>query len=209
MEAGVIVLSGGKSSRMGRNKALLPVGQQTAIEKIITELEPICQQPIIVTNDPAEYAWLELPLVSDEYPGKGPLAGIQAGLKASTFETNFVVACDMPFASVTIAREIIRFSEGYDACVPEVRGKLHPLFAAYQKRCLPALDQCLRQDRLRVIDLLNRIHVHYVREDDLCTKERGQPQQLVTEHIDRFERAFFNMNRPDEYERAKKWLTES
>src|SRR5690606_20588107 len=99
METTGIILAGGKSSRMGRNKALLDFHGQTVIETIANELQKIVNHLIIVTNNQEDYAFLQLPMVSDKWQGIGPLAGIHAGLSISKTEKNLVVACDMPFVS--------------------------------------------------------------------------------------------------------------
>ena len=107
MKAGAIILSGGKSSRMGTNKALLPFKEKTNIERIRDELRSLFDDIILVTNDPESYEFLKIKTVSDKYPGKGPLAGVHAGLMASNYEENIVVACDMPFVSADLAGTLV------------------------------------------------------------------------------------------------------
>ncbi len=193
MKAGAIILSGGKSSRMGKNKALLPINEQTNIERIRDELKSLFDDIILVTNDPEVYEFLNLKSVSDKYPGKGPLAGIHAGLMASDYEENIVVACDMPFISAELASTLVQNLKHYDAMIPVIGGKKNPLFAAYQKRIVPEIEACLKEDRLRVIHLLDKLNVRYPDEEFL--------QAYSDVHLDEI---FFNMNVPEEYEEAKK-----
>lgn len=192
MKAGAIILSGGKSSRMGKNKALLPFNDKTNIERIRDELQSLFDDIILVTNDPESYEFLNLKSVSDEFPGKGPLAGIHAGLMASNYEENIVVACDMPFVSAELASTLVQNLKHYDAIIPVIGEKQHPLFAAYQKRIVPEIEACLKEDRLRVIHLLDKLNVSYLDENDLQVYSDGSLEEI-----------FFNMNVPEEYEEAK------
>ncbi|MCM3586813.1 molybdenum cofactor guanylyltransferase [Mesobacillus maritimus] len=195
MKAGAIILSGGQSSRMGTNKALLPFNEKTNIERIKDELSSLFDEIILVTNHPEDYSFLNIKMVSDVYPGKGPLAGIHAGLAASDYEENIVVACDMPFVSAELAGTLVQNLKHYDAMVPVIGGRKHPLFAAYQKRIVAEIEKCLQEDRLRMIHLLEKLNVRYPEEVDLQAYCDGSLEEI-----------FFNMNVPEEYEEAKKRL---
>lgn len=192
MNVGVILLAGGQSSRMGTNKALLPIGGQQNIVRIKEELSRDFPPPILVTNQPEEYAALGLPMVTDQYPGKGPLAGLHAGLLASAFEDNLLVACDMPFVSSRLGQFLWTQLEGYDAVAPYLGGKQQPLFAVYRKSTLPIVEACLQQDQLRMFDFLKQIRVNEIHVDHTSLEMN-------------LERAFFNMNHPSDYEQAKIW----
>ena len=195
MKAGAIILSGGKSSRMGTNKALLPFNEKTNIERIKDKLQIVFDEVILVTNDPETYQFLNIKTVTDLYPGKGPLAGVHAGLSASNYEENIVVACDMPFVSAELAEIFVKNLKHYDALVPIIGGKQHPLFAAFQKRIVKELESCLEEDRLSMVKLFNKLNVCYLEDEDL--RVYG---------INSLERVFYNMNHPDEYETAKRLL---
>lgn len=194
MKAAAIMLSGGKSSRMGTNKALLKINAQTNIERIRDALKEHFEEFILVTNEPQVYEFLGVKAVSDQYPGMGPLAGLHAGLLASDFDYNFIVACDMPFVSGELAAALVAQCGKYDAVIPVIDGTQHPLFAVFHKRVLTEAVQCIKAGNLRMKHLLDRLNVLYLTEKDLSRFS----------HLD-FERIFFNMNRPDEYRDAKKW----
>ena len=194
MKAGAIILSGGKSSRMGTNKALLKFHEKTNIERIKDELKHVFDDIILVTNDPETYQFLNIKTVTDQYPGSGPLAGIHAGLEASDYEENFVVACDMPFVSAELAESLVKALKHHDAVVPVIEGRQHPLFAAYQKRTAREAKSCIEEGTLRMMHLLDRLNVRYLEEEDLMLYCEGS-----------LERVFFNMNHPEEYEDAKRW----
>lgn len=193
MKAGVIILAGGKSSRMGRNKALLLIGGISTIERIKNSLSEEFEDILLVANDVELYQFLNLPITEDKVIDKGPLAGIQAGLLAAQNDINVFIACDMPFISPQLAHILVERSEGYDAVVPVINGHIHPLFAVYKKSILTAIDDCFGKDELRMKDLLNRVNVNYVTEQELPNKE-----------IANLEQYFYNMNHPSEYEEAKK-----
>ncbi|MED3561028.1 molybdenum cofactor guanylyltransferase [Bacillus xiapuensis] len=193
--AAVIILSGGKSSRMGTNKALLKINEKTNIERIVEELHGFFAEIILVTNHPDDYRFLVVKLVPDQFPGLGPLAGLQAGLSASTHEVNVVVACDMPFISGSLAEKIAAKNDGFDAVIPVIDGKKQPLFAVYHKRILPVIAESLEKGKLRMTELFEKLHALYLTEKDL-------PEYSIR----KLERTFFNMNDPEEYEQAKGWV---
>jgi molybdopterin-guanine dinucleotide biosynthesis protein A len=179
---------------MGTNKALLKINEKTNIERIADTLNVSFNDIILVANHPEDYEFLGLTMVSDHYPDKGPLAGIHAGLLASKFDTNFVVACDMPFVSVDLAELLVKKCSDYDAVIPVINGVQHPLFAVFHKRVTDVIAQSIEVGRLRMKHLLDTLKVLYVTEKDF----------QAYSNID-LERVFFNMNHPNEYEDAKNW----
>lgn len=197
MKAGAILLAGGQSSRMGTDKALLPIKEKTNIDRLKDELSVIFDEVILVCNQPEDYRFLNIMTVSDSYPGKGPLAGIHAGLQASSYEENIVIACDMPFITGELARGLVECLKHYEAVVPVVEGRQHPLCAAYLKSVFEKAADCIEEGQLRVRQLLERLEVQYLGDSDL--------KALGASSLDK---TFFNMNRPEDYELVKKW-TES
>ncbi|WP_174734725.1 molybdenum cofactor guanylyltransferase [Mesobacillus harenae] len=193
MKASAIILAGGKSSRMGSNKALLEFNNKTNIERIKDEMSGFAEV-ILVTNEPETYKFLGLKTVSDEYPGLGPLAGIHAGLMASASEINILVACDMPFVTSDLAAALVEKAGSYDAVVPVIEGRQHPLFAVYRKSIISRIEECLNNKNLRIKHLLESLNVLYLNDRDF--------QAYNSESLDRI---FYNMNHPEEYENAKKW----
>src|SRR5690349_521379 len=106
-DLGVIILAGGQSRRMGRNKALLRLtpDRPTLIEEVAATVAPL--GPILlVTNTPDAYAFLDLPMVPDARPGAGALGGLYSGLLATACPFNLVVACDMPFLQPALLRAL-------------------------------------------------------------------------------------------------------
>ena len=192
MEVTLIILAGGKSLRLGRNKALEIVSGKSLIERVAERLKPITDQLIIVTSK--EQVGLPFihgaEVVADIYPGKGPLGGIYTGLMASRSDQNIVVACDMPFLNAELLRHMIELSPGYDAVVPRLgEGTIEPLHSVYSKSCLPVIRMRLENDQLEIIPSLEQLRVRYVEEAE-C--RRFDPQLLT----------FFNMNRQSDLDRA-------
>ena len=188
-----IIMAGGKSSRMGGNKALLRIDGKTVIENIAETLEKTVTDIIIVTNKFEDYQFLGLPMVEDRWKEMGPLAGIHAGLSASSTDKNLVVACDMPFISSELGDILLGLLETFDAAVPNIAGQLHPLFAAYRKDIQEEINQAIQKQELRIRQFYKKIHTKIVTEDDLT--------KLQFDYQDHY---LFNMNYPEEFEKALK-----
>lgn len=192
IQATGIINAGGKSSRMGTNKALLTINGKTVIEQIVDELQKVVSNIIIVTNTLEQYEFLGLPMVEDKWKGMGPLAGIHAGLSASTTDKNLVVACDMPFVSSELGKILVSYLDEYQAAVPNISGQLHPLFAAYRQDVKEEINRSLQNEQLRIRYFLQNVHAKIVTEDDLT----GLNFPYEASH-------FFNMNHPEEFEEAR------
>ncbi|UCZ52389.1 molybdenum cofactor guanylyltransferase [Bacillus shivajii] len=192
-----VILAGGKSSRMGKNKALLPVNGMTNIERMKNELEQLTTDVVIAANDKETYQFLNKKIISDVYAGKGPLAGIHGSLAESKTKWNLFIACDMPFFSTDIASYLIEKTRNskLDGIVPMIDGRIHPLYAVYKTESVTLFEDCLKKDQLRIRDALSQLKVEYV------TKEELVDTGINAEEI---EKAFYNMNHPEEYD----WVIE-
>jgi molybdopterin-guanine dinucleotide biosynthesis protein A len=191
MKAAAIILAGGKSSRMGTNKALLKINEKTNIERIQDTLKLRFDDIILVTNEPEDYEFLGIRMISDHYPGMGPLAGVHAGLLASNYDVNFIVACDMPFVSVELAKVLVNHCRDYDAVIPVINGKQQPLFSVFKKEAAPKIAQSIETGQLRMRHVLEQLNVLYITEKEL--------QIYSSKDLDQ---VFFNMNHPHEYDDA-------
>ena len=181
-----VILAGGKSTRMGKDKSLLPYNDRPLIEKVYRDLSALFNEVVIVTNSPEEYVFLPCPKIPDIHVGQGSMAGVHAGLKWSRDERIFVTACDMPH----LDRELIRWLAGIKttapALVPESSAGFEPLHAFYSKAALPALEEAITSDRRKIIDLLELIGAQIV------------PAAEVARHSPGF-RSFANLNSPEDY----------
>jgi molybdopterin-guanine dinucleotide biosynthesis protein A len=161
-----IILAGGKSSRMGQNKALMPIDGVRVIDRIIAEFRPVSEKIIVIANDVRPYKNLGVLLLPDahSYRGQGPLAGIYTGLHAAGTGACLVVACDMPFASAKLGcklMDVLR-QKDLDAVVPREPEQIHPLFAAYHTRITQKAKVILEEGKRSVKALLDRIDAGYL-----------------------------------------------
>lgn len=183
-----IILAGGKSRRMGSNKAFLRYDKKTFIEHQIARLRTIFDEIIISANDPGIYAHLNLPVVSDIVPEKGPLGGICAGLIRAASHHAFVVACDMPFVDEKVILYLKEQIDDYDAVVPQTSRGLEPLHAFYSRNCIQPIRRCLDEGRLRIVDFLAEVKVRIVPEQELKGFGGTIPSVI-------------NLNTPEEYQK--------
>lgn len=189
MEAGGIILAGGRSSRFKENKALVKVASQRLIDRIVGVLSTVFPSLILVTNSPLDFKGVRAEIVTDIIPGRGPLSGIHSGLIASPYDLNFVVACDMPFINARLVKYLIeRANPSFDAVVPVVRGYPEPLAAVYRRSCLPCIERFLLAERYKVTDFYHHIKVAYVKEEELAS--------LIEPNT------FFNINTWDDLKKA-------
>jgi len=191
-----IVLAGGKSLRLGREKALEEIGGRSLIERVIERLSLLGNEIIVVTSSSDQLPDLGVKRVIDSYPGKGNLVGIYSGLKEAASSNALVVGCDMPFLNIDLLRYIMELSSGFDVVIPRVDEGVEPLHAVYSKNCLAPIEAYLREGRLKMSDLLPELKVRYV---DNAEIERFDPRHL----------SFFNINSEADLERARRLLESS
>ncbi|KIR02027.1 molybdopterin-guanine dinucleotide biosynthesis protein A [Lachnospiraceae bacterium TWA4] len=135
------ILAGGKSSRMGENKARLKFGKDSFVEKIAKECSDF-HEVMVSVDDRAKYSDLPYRLVEDDKKGYGPLEGIFQLLKASKTEYVLVVATDMPFINREVLNKLANLVTGEEDCVVLcVDGKIQPLCSIYSKKVLSVLEQ--------------------------------------------------------------------
>jgi molybdopterin-guanine dinucleotide biosynthesis protein A len=161
------VLTGGKSSRMGTDKALLILEERTLLERSVEKLRQSFAEVVVIGNGKV---WYRLPYTgvrefADEYSGCGPLGGIHAALKHAGTERVFVTACDLPFWEKELAELMIEESSGYEAAVPCIGCYFEPLLAVYTKACLPAIEENLNKGNFKVSDLYPQLRVNFVKRD--------------------------------------------
>ena len=133
-----IILAGGKSSRMRRDKALLPFGEKTMLEHIVDLVSPIFDETIVIVDTIAKVENLKLceaQVYDDLIKNRGPLAGIYTGLSHSKTRANCVFTCDMPFIDPFLVEELVKFwEENYDViCLEDTEGRLQPFPGIYDR----------------------------------------------------------------------------
>lgn len=161
--ATALVMAGGASKRMGRDKAMLPLDGRPMIETVCLQLRGNFDQVLVSGDERDRYAFLGLDVVPDRAPGQGPLMGLGSALQASLSDLNLVVACDIPKIDMALARRMLREAEGYDAVVPRREGgELEPLFAVYRKSVGETVWDVLASGQRRVRAVLERCKVKYL-----------------------------------------------
>jgi molybdopterin-guanine dinucleotide biosynthesis protein A len=185
-----VILAGGKSRRMGRDKSQLMLRGETLAARAIRILSAFTDDIILVTNTPEQFAGLNVRLTGDLIPGSGALSGIHAGLTAARHEWALVVACDMPFLSLDLLRYMAGLTPGHAAVVPRWQGELEPLHTFYSRACIPFIEPILQRGGGRIIEFYRRIDVRYVEPDEVISLD---PQGL----------SFFNVNSPEDWARAQ------
>lgn len=185
-----IVLAGGKSSRMGVNKAFIEFGGRRLIEATVDCLRVLFPEVLIIANDPPRYAYLGVKVIPDLIPDSGSLGGIYTGLSAASYPTCFFVACDMPFLNADLITLLVREAEGWDVVVPRVNGDLQPLHAVYAKSCLPLIKESIEASVLKIARFFPKAKVKIIEESAL----RAIDPDLL---------GFVNVNTPLELEQAE------
>lgn len=145
-----VILAGGKSCRMGTNKAFLQIEQERLIDTNVRLLRDIFKDVVVVVSNPLEYLLQEATIVTDIFPGRGALGGLYTGLFFSPDKYAFVMACDIPFLNPRFVEYMVEKSKGYDIVVPAPPDGLQPLCAVYSRVCLPAIKNLLDKNRLRI-----------------------------------------------------------
>jgi molybdenum cofactor guanylyltransferase len=186
-----IVLAGGESQRMGRNKALMELHGQPLIARVLDKLGSLCDELIIAASDPASYASLGVQAVPDVLLNRGPLSGIHAGLAAMHAERAVVVGCDMPFLNAALLRYLASLGCDWDAVVPQIGGQFEPLHAVYGVACVKAIEELVVAGPRRIVHLYQRVRTHVVTEETV----RSFDPHLYS---------FVNVNTPQEWEQIQR-----
>lgn len=186
LDVSCIILAGGKSTRLGRNKLSELIGKQSLLERVVSSLLAFESEVIIVTAPDSSLPQLtehsKIIFINDIYPGRGSIGGIYSGLMVSKSFYNLVVACDMPFLNLDLLKYMIKISIGYDVVVPRVDNQTYePLHAVYAKNCIEPLERLIKENVYRILELYPRVKVRYI--------ENAEIDRFDPDHI-----SFFNIN---------------
>jgi molybdopterin-guanine dinucleotide biosynthesis protein A len=166
MGESAIVLCGGRSRRLGRDKASLPFGSETLLARVVRLVREVADDVVLVAREGQELpAGFEA--VRDPAEGLGPLAGIAVGLGAVREDRALVVACDMPLLEAGLARRLLELSQGVHACVPVVGGYPVPTCAVYARSAAALARELLARRELRPRAFLDGVSTRYVAEGEL------------------------------------------
>ena len=189
----VFVLAGGKSSRMGADKALLELAGQTLLQRALQLARAVSEDVRIVGAHEkfGEFA----PVVEDNYPNRGPLGGIHAALASTSSDFNLILAVDLPFLEKRFVQHLVTDARGSGAVVtlPRAGGGLQPLCAVYRREFAVLAEQALAAGRNKIDTLFAQTTVRIIEEGELARFA--------------FSPAMFdNLNTREEWERARQRL---
>jgi len=197
MTAGGVVLCGGKSTRMGVAKALLPFGPETMLQRVVRLLGTTVSPIVAVAARDQELPALPAAVIvaRDEREARGPLEGLRAGLKAlpESVGAAYVTSCDVPLLEPAFVEHLLALLGDHDIAVMEIDGFTHPLSAVYRRAVLPQVESLLAQDRLRPVFLFDAVRTRRVSPDEM----RGADPDL---------RTLRNLNTREDYEAALREL---
>lgn len=187
-----IILSGGKSTRMGENKALIKVDGIPIINRIHNLFRKLFQEIMIVTDQKEIFSHLDATFYEDLLPNCGVLGGLYTGLFFSSFKYSFCVACDMPFLRESVIEYLIKNIQGQDGIVPKTNDGLQPLHAIYSKSCLEPIKFIIDQGNYKIIDFYKMVHIKFIEEEEFFS-------------LDPSMESFINVNTPEELVLIKKY----
>jgi molybdenum cofactor guanylyltransferase len=197
VDAAAVILAGGKSSRMGRPKALLLFDGEPLIAHVVRKLGSIFPEIIVVAAPDQELPPLPVKLARDDVAYQGPVSGIYHGLKASTREICFVTSCDAPFLNLALVSHLLSQISEFDVVVPFWQERFQPLHAVYRTSVAPFLKDQLERGELRPIFLYAKVRTRKIHEDEIRELD---PQGL----------SFLNMNSSADYDAALKlWISKN
>ena len=191
----IVILAGGESRRMGRDKLRLTLEGEALLERALRRWEAVFPRVLVSVGDPDRYPWLGKRRVPDLHPGQGPMAGLEAGLLRAE-EPVFLTAADMPFSSPSAALQMRDLCpEEAEACVlTDEAGRWEPLFGLYKPEILPRIRELLDSGRRSMGALLDRSRVKVLKPSDL-----GEAWE---------DRLLLNLNEPADYEKLRLELGE-
>jgi molybdopterin-guanine dinucleotide biosynthesis protein A len=183
-------MAGGKSSRLGRDKALLTVKGQTLLQRALATLASVTSEQLVVGPPDRRSHAGGAAVYPDEYPNSGPLSGIYTALRAASHSLTVVVACDMPFLNGPLLGYLISLADGYDVVLPRPDGRGEQLHAVYRRSCEDAIRRQLESGDYKIDRFFAKVRVRAVDEAEL-------------KHYDPELRSFRNVNTPDDWAEAQ------
>lgn len=157
-----VVLAGGRSSRMGHDKALIEVEGRSLLDRALDKLDAHCAE-LLVIGEPEKYGHVGPFVIADEWPGKGPLGGLVTAMRYASNDKLLVIACDMPgLTDRLFERVMTQLGTATDAVVPRHGGLIEPLVAAYHRNAQPVFRRCVELDVLKMSDALSQVRTTYV-----------------------------------------------
>ena len=189
-----IVLAGGRSTRLGRDKASEILLERSLLQRVVERLDGLVDEIVVVKAEgqelPATVTNTPVRVVEDAYPGTGPLGGIYTGLVATEASAVVAVACDMPLLKPELLRELLRLLPGHDLVAPIKEALPEPLCTAYAKTCVEVIRRKLEAGEYKASGYFDEVNALLLEPD---TWQEFDPQGL----------SFLNINREDDLHRVR------
>jgi molybdopterin-guanine dinucleotide biosynthesis protein A len=166
MSASAIVLCGGRSTRMGQDKALLPFGGEILLARVVRIVRGVADEVVLVTRE-GQALPDGFEAVRDPAEGLGPLAGIATGLRNVTSDRAFVTGCDAPLLRPALIQRLFQLADGYDAAVPLIDGRFMTTTAVYARSIVSTAEALIAKRELRTSGLLDHIRVRAIEPAEL------------------------------------------
>lgn len=177
------ILAGGRSSRMGTDKAMLLFDGEPLLARSINLIRPFCSDLAISGQNP-EYRRFNLPVVPDAFKGIGPIAGIHSCLTHSVTDWNLIVGVDLPFLNSDLITFLLASRDDFDCVIPQSPSGIEPLAGLYHKRILTEIEKQVQRGDFKLMNLFEQLNVTFPDCSGLLRK---------------YPRLFTNLNRPEDY----------
>ncbi|MBI4355129.1 MAG: molybdenum cofactor guanylyltransferase [Candidatus Omnitrophica bacterium] len=184
-----IILAGGRSRRMGRDKAHLAWGAVTLLEQVIATLRPVVDELVVAVKDPEAFRHLNVRVVADLVPGQHALGGLYTGLLAASHARCFVCGCDAPFLNPRVIRVLVEQADGWDLVMPRTPAGLQPLHAVYARSLISVVEEQLSSRQRDLQALVPKVRSRIIDHEQLRPFDPGGL-------------SFFNINTPADYDQA-------
>jgi molybdopterin-guanine dinucleotide biosynthesis protein A len=204
LPASAVLLAGGRSSRIGRDKALLRFGEKTLLERLVAELRLVVDEVVLVLAPPTEtesnsaleklISVLELRVVRDSIPFQGPVSALGRGITVTGSDLSFACSCDLPLLRADVVSALCTMIGDHEAVVPRIGGELQPLHAVYKKSCATALCRMIECEEKRLQKVVEFVDARIVEEAEIV----GHDPKLELSGLE----SFFNLNTERDYTRA-------
>ncbi len=190
MKTAAVILAGGMSRRMGRDKAALPFGEETMLSHLVHLYRPYFDVTAVSLNTPGRFDTAGAMEVVDRHPGDGPMAGLEAAFLDTGADVIFLTGTDLPLGDPALAQHLLKTLANHDACLLRSDKGLEPVFAVYSSSCLPTIRSALEQGRRSMLHMLQQVDMLELPAADLTGFD--VPRILT------------NVNDPEEYARVLK-----
>lgn len=189
----IAIHAGGLSKRIGADKALLPLAGIPLIEHVLKRVSGLGDELLITTNRPESFAYLGIRTVPDLLPHSGAVIGLHSALSAARHDRVLTLACDMPFINRNLIEQMINIKGKADVIVPFYNGEYEPFHAIYSRNCIAAIEEMLKENKARMVDIYERVTIHTVSENEI-------------DPLDPSGMTFFNINTPEDLVLAEEIL---